>query len=133
MAYKDKEKQREYQRKWRKNKYWTDNEYRNRQRLLVTNKSKDYSIEAGKLVAEFRKNGCTRCSEKNYDCLCAHHKIPSNKEFSISVVSRGRHAPATLIKELKKCVCLCFNCHAKLHARQRRRKKKKELSNAKEL
>jgi predicted HNH restriction endonuclease len=44
-----------------------------------------------------------------------------------------KHTRETLKKELAKCICLCANCHAKLHAKQRRLKKKQEINSGKKL
>jgi hypothetical protein len=47
-------------------------------------------------------------------CLCAHHL--HNKEFGISAYVRLKISSERLANELKKCVCLCHNCHAKIHS-----------------
>ena len=61
------------------------------------------------------KKGCSKCGEKHPACLHFHHKDPKQKLIGISeAVSNGR--TLTLIKkEVKKCVILCANCHAKEH------------------
>ncbi len=124
MPYKDKEKQREYQRKWKQDKYRLNPEYRKSQKASKKKVEDRYLIAARVFIAEFRKDGCKKCDEKSHDCLCAHHKDPKKKKFGLSNIKSVRPSIEVLKKELKKCVCLCLNCHAKLHARQRRRKKK---------
>lgn len=69
------------------------------------------------LVAAFRANGCSRCPEKDPVCLDAHH-AQADKDVPISVAVFSR-TPYQLTAELKKCICLCRNCHAKEHARLR--------------
>ena len=69
------------------------------------------------LVNEFRKDGCKTCPEKTSECLDAHHINPSHKKFEVGRMMNGRNVSSKLFKEeLKKCICLCKNCHAKLHA-----------------
>lgn len=56
---------------------------------------------------------CERCG---YDtcsrALCFHHRNPEEKEFNISNVGKSW---ASVVKELKKCILLCHNCHMELH------------------
>ncbi len=131
MPYKDKKKQREYQRKWKNDKYSTDGEYRKSQQVSKAKSCKTNLDKGRALVTEFRKNGCKKCDEKDPDCLCAHHKNPKLKKFSLGKLASIKPTPAKVKAELKKCTCLCFNCHAKLHARLRKLEKKKEISSGK--
>ena len=57
---------------------------------------------------------CSVCSEGESCCMEMHHKDPLGKEFSVSKVSNKSFKRA--IKESEKCVCLCSNCHKKVHA-----------------
>ena len=56
-------------------------------------------------------------SEVN-QALAFHHLDPSQKEFSISskTKSSGRISWGRIKRELDKCVLLCSNCHAGVHA-----------------
>ena len=62
------------------------------------------------------KGGCCNLCGYNkcYDALHFHHVDPATKEFVIA----GNHARAweLLIKEVDKCVLVCANCHAEIHA-----------------
>lgn len=59
-----------------------------------------------------------KCAECGYSrCLQAldfHHLDPSQKDFSIA----GSHNRSweKIKAELDKCICLCKNCHAEVHA-----------------
>ncbi len=122
MPYTDKDKQREYQRKWRRKKLRSDPEYKKRQKLCKDRINERNLVACRQLVVEFRRNGCSYCAEKDPDCLCAHHKDPSKKKFTIGKWHSAKPTPERVKKELEKCICLCCNCHAKLHAKQRREK-----------
>ncbi len=120
MAYTDLEKRRKYQREWYKEKYDNDPGFRIKTRIRNGKNAKrnrpKYIARTREIIAVFRANGC-RCGETNHNCLCAHHKDPAKKDFNIgSVISRPIKAER-LIEELSKCVCMCLNCHAKLHAK----------------
>ena len=60
------------------------------------------------------KTKCIICGENEPVCLDFHHKNPAEKDFTIGKNrSKGKE---NLLKEIKKCVCLCANCHRKVHA-----------------
>ena len=68
------------------------------------------------LVAAFRATGCQNCPEKEPCCLTAHHLDPKKKDFNLgNAVHRG-FSLLKVKRELAKCICLCMNCHAKVHA-----------------
>lgn len=54
------------------------------------------------------------CDETEPVCLDFHHIDPNEKDFTISK-HRGK-SKENLLKEIKKCVCVCANCHRKIHA-----------------
>ena len=65
------------------------------------------------LISDIKeKSGCVICGEKDPCCLEFHHLNPTEKEFGISEL---RSMEKTL-KEIKKCIIVCRNCHAKIHA-----------------
>jgi len=60
------------------------------------------------------KTPCIVCGEKEVICIDFHHINPEDKKFTI-----GRSlgiARNKLLEEIKKCVCVCSNCHRKIHA-----------------
>lgn len=59
------------------------------------------------------KIGCCNCGERTAVCLDFHHF--ENKKHAISYLTATKSV-AKLSEELAKCVCLCANCHRKLHA-----------------
>ena len=56
--------------------------------------------------------GCKLCSEKNPVCLDMHHIDPTTKDKDPSRIGKFE----SFLKEASKCVVLCRNCHAKVHA-----------------
>lgn len=57
---------------------------------------------------------CVICGESEPVCLDFHHINPDEKKFTI-----GKHrnkSKENLLLEISKCICLCANCHRKLHA-----------------
>lgn len=60
------------------------------------------------------KKPCVICGEKEPVCIDFHHLNKEEKEFTI-----GKHRSRSkewLLNEVSKCVCLCSNCHRKVHA-----------------
>jgi len=79
--------------------------------VIYKNRRK-YRKEKKEFLQEVKKiNGCALCDEKEACCMDFHHL--HNKKFVISgtLVDSVRK----IKEELKKCVCLCSNCHRKVH------------------
>lgn len=58
---------------------------------------------------------CSTCTETNPACLDLHHVEDTTKDFNISMEVSNRGLTG-MVKELAKCVCLCSNCHRKVHS-----------------
>jgi hypothetical protein len=75
------------------------------------------SIERRKVKEDCLKylgqEGCLVCGFDLIEGLTFHHLNPKDKNFNIS---KNLHQPFHILKkELDKCVCLCKNCHTRLH------------------
>lgn len=65
-----------------------------------------------KLILKSKKNKCIVCGESEYCCLELHHI--RDKQYNIS--QAVKKLPTRLfLRELDKCVCVCSNCHHKIH------------------
>lgn len=116
MPLKDKEARRVYQRKYNAEKLRSDPAAKALHLQYVkTNNAKARCLIEDEL-AKFRANGCSFCPETESVCLDAHHLNPKEKEFCIGDALRMRYALIRVQTELKKCICVCRNCHAKIHA-----------------
>lgn len=98
MPYKNREDLRAFQRRWHQKTRAVRNE------IILAAKAK----------------GCALCPENDPVALAFHHPDPAIKEFTIgkavSASIEMRTANAKLKAEIAKCVVLCHNCHAKVHA-----------------
>lgn len=57
---------------------------------------------------------CSKCGyNKNYAALDFHHVDPKEKEFDWRKCRQLSWE--NVLKELKKCICICKNCHSELH------------------
>jgi len=66
-------------------------------------------------VAVIKRNlGCLVCGESEPVCLDFHHPDPSIKELQVSDATSFSFAK--VLVEIDKCLCLCSNCHRKVHA-----------------
>lgn len=61
------------------------------------------------------KQCCCKCGESEASCLDLHHLDPSEKEVTVSNVTRY-WSWDRLMKEVDKCIVVCSNCHRKIHA-----------------
>jgi hypothetical protein len=58
---------------------------------------------------------CMRCGyNKTTSALCFHHLDPLTKSFTIFYETSRKIEE--LLKESEKCILLCANCHAEIHA-----------------
>jgi hypothetical protein len=53
-----------------------------------------------------------KCGETRKCSIQFHHINPDDKEVSLSHGSIGKER---IKKEVKKCICLCANCHLEFH------------------
>lgn len=60
--------------------------------------------------------GCRVCSESDVVCLEFHHIDPDGKDFDIAEAMAYEWAWERVFAEIRKCACLCANCHRKAHA-----------------
>ncbi len=78
---------------------------------------RDISPEKVKdLILSKKKCGCSICGYSK--CMAAlefHHVNPSEKLFEISRAHSG-FSLKEILEELKKCILVCANCHAEIHA-----------------
>lgn len=115
MPIKDPEKRKAVHREYMSRRYREDAEFREAHLERVKKFDKARKKRLRERILEFKKNGCLKCSEKEPRCLSAHHLESSEKDFGIATAVRKGLSPKKLEEELKKCVCLCHNCHVKVH------------------
>lgn len=65
-----------------------------------------------------RLRPCEECGAFDIAFMDWHHKDPSTKVATVNRLKRDSTLEATLA-EIEKCICLCSNCHRKLHYYER--------------
>lgn len=69
------------------------------------------------ITARKRATGCQVCKrEFEPVALDFHHLAPGDKDSTINALTRNKVGLARLDAELAKCICVCANCHRKIHA-----------------
>jgi endogenous inhibitor of DNA gyrase (YacG/DUF329 family) len=83
-------------------------------RFAVTERRRNLKLEA----IQYKGGICIRCGyNKCPGALTFHHINPNEKDFGIA--SNGNIRSLEKLKpELDKCILLCHNCHAELHAEE---------------
>ena len=100
-----------YKKKWRANnpEYFKKYQSENKEQYYLTNeryrKSKREMIDG-------LKTKCAKCGESRVYLIQFHHINPDEKEKALSDGSIGKDKA---LKESKKCICLCANCHIEFH------------------
>ena len=59
---------------------------------------------------------CIACGESDPTVIEFHHLNPEEKDFDISRMCGRRASRDRITEEINKCVCLCSNCHKRVHA-----------------
>ena len=113
MPIKDPVKRREAHSKYMREVWYPKNKVKHKK--SVGKNKKQYKQQCRDMISEFRKNGCLLCEEKTPCCLSAHHVDSETKDVTVAFLAASVQ-PKKLKKELAKCVCLCENCHRKVHA-----------------
>jgi hypothetical protein len=76
--------------------------------------ARGYFKEERKKISEWKAaRGCTICAEKDPCCLDMHHTDPTTKHKDPSRIGKFE----SFLKEAEKCIVVCRNCHAKIHAK----------------
>jgi len=106
--YNNREKMLKYSKQWQKDNpervaIWKKRLYDKRRKLID-----DYKLS----------KGCSVCGYNKYPAVLEFHHPNNDKEFIVAKLLQ--HKLETLKKEMGKCIILCANCHAELHAKERR-------------
>lgn len=97
------------------NLYYENNSKHHQQKV------KNYQLRVKKEeIDNFKADrGCVKCGEKKWYVLDFHHIDPSSKLVNIG---EKRLSKGIIVKERKKCIILCKNCHAEFHHLERQNK-----------
>lgn len=87
---------------------------RNREKAIAASRARTQAKQQ-QLVNYKQTLSCYVCGESDDSCLDFHHLNPGEKEFSVSMMVH-RVSWSALMHEVDKCICLCANCHRKVHA-----------------
>jgi len=108
MPYKNPAQKKEYQRQWH-------------QRTWQKRKEKHYCQQTerrhklAKWFLEYKKTlFCCKCGETHPACIEFHH-TEDNKKNNVSDMVTTGYSKEMIMDEIKKCIIICKNCHAKEH------------------
>lgn len=75
-------------------------------------KQKEKGTERKQVLVEYKGGKCIVCSyNKCLRSLSFHHRIPSEKSFSLDLRNLTNRNWNSILKEVEKCDLLCMNCH----------------------
>lgn len=108
MAFKDPEKRREYARRY----YYEKDREKQKRRVKArrTQLFKDYATYKS-------SKKCLHCGEADPICLEFHHIDPATKDIDPGLmVTHWGWTIERIVEQLEAtCICLCSNCHKKIH------------------
>ena len=104
---------RQIQQEW----YYRSKENQKRNILLSDKISKKKRKYLNKFITRIKLMfGCKICGYKKCgSALEFHHLDKNTKDFSISQMANKKISIQTIKKEIRKCVCVCSNCHKEIH------------------
>ena len=89
-------------------------------RSWAKNREKRNATDRNRMNTHFNfinslKTSCAKCGESRFYVIDFHHINPADKLFTISDGSKTHTSTEDVVNEIKKCVCLCKNCHKEFH------------------
>lgn len=77
---------------------------------------KKRGLERKIMLFKMKGGQCSMCGyKKNISSLSFHHLNAKQKDFSLDVRSLSNRTLEVVMKELKKCILICHNCHHEIH------------------
>ena len=112
MPYKDKDKQREYQKLWAQNQ---DNQFK---KIKYTRQKSNKQLMVEKLnQLKLERGSCEICGDFHPPCCFDFHHIDESvKKSEVSKLASTGYKWDTIYAEVQKCIMLCAPCHRKIHA-----------------
>ena len=102
MPYKDPDKQKQAQRQ-----HYQDNK-------AVYAKRSETARQKRQAIVRSLMTPCLMCGDYDAAIMDWHHLDPSTKVGGINELAKSKPLQVAL-DEIEKCICLCSNCHRKLH------------------
>lgn len=102
--------------KWKDNPNYDKERYQRDKEYFKVRAKRTYERNS-KYLQEYKStHPCIFCGEYHPVCLDFHHLVPSDKRKEVSRMVTDGNGLKTIDIEINKCIVLCRNCHAKLHA-----------------
>ena len=110
MPHSDPQRLKEYQNRYKKeyNKRPEVKAKREEQRKNRALRNKNFIMES--------IQPCVVCGEDEPVVIDFHHLDDTQKEYGVSFLVQQSYSLDKIKNEIDKCVCLCSNCHRKVHA-----------------
>ena len=109
MPYKDPEQRRAYRRQYQAKNFHKYKEY---YRLKRAERSRQIKVQFH-IFKEMLS--CALCPENDEIALDFHHLDPTEKELCAHDMVSNGIGWKQVVAEIEKCICLCANCHRKVH------------------
>lgn len=72
--------------------------------------------EKKQIIAELKSQAtCAKCGDDRDYVLDYHHINPENKDNTVARMTSNNYRLDRTLEAVKKCICLCSNCHREFH------------------
>ena len=89
-------------------------EYKEKAKQYSQNRKQNKQCMKNEFLAKWRKP-CQKCGEQRLYLIQFHHIDPITKKFDVCANIVSYKKAKICEEEVKKCVCLCSNCHNEFH------------------
>jgi len=110
MPHKNIDERRRYQSEYKKD-YQKRSDVKEKRKLL-----REQRVERNKKFVLEHMTPCIECGEADPVVIDFHHLNATEKEDGISKLIWNNSSLGKIKTEIDKCVCLCSNCHRRVHA-----------------
>ena len=91
-------------------------EWYHRNKEQVKKRKENRKNKNKRFIQDYKKeHSCEMCGENRWYCLDFHHKNSEEKSHGIADMVAQAYALESILKEIKKCILVCANCHRELH------------------
>ena len=86
----------------------------------IVKRNKKYVNKVTDWFSSYKETlSCKICGDNRFWVLEFHHLDPTQKDFNIGEKWKQGYSINRIQNEIKKCICVCANCHKDIHYKEK--------------